>query len=397
MKKEKENSKNNKKRNIILIVVGLILLAIILFLLWFFNRKFEVIFDYNNGTQEEVLYVKYHNNIADENVKTKEDLGEKFINWYLVVGEKDGEDILDDKPFDFSIKINENLKLKALYEGKVETITITFDSKGGSSVDPIIINKGGELTLPNDPTRKGYTFKGWIDKFDRPIYNNVKLEEDTTLYANWEENESKTTEKTTKKTTKATTVKTTTKTEAPKVEEKGEETISLNLTNKHISSVGTKKTSQAKATVNNPSGKVVYSISNTKCFQIDSNTGVIKVSSRNFKTCNENGATAEVTATLPSGKSASSDITLEKVLILRVGNKEYVYKTSDKSFETRTNSFTVIANQIVNWTASGVKDGSTVTVSRYSGNANPSVSRTSIKAYTSAGQEVEVYCAPYVA
>lgn len=53
--KEEKTSKNNKKRNIILIVVGLLLLLVVLFLLWFFNRKFEVIFDYNNGTKEDML------------------------------------------------------------------------------------------------------------------------------------------------------------------------------------------------------------------------------------------------------------------------------------------------------------------------------------------------------
>ena len=52
--KEEKTSKNNKKRNIILIVAGLLLL-IVIFLLWFFNRKFEVIFDYNNGTKEDML------------------------------------------------------------------------------------------------------------------------------------------------------------------------------------------------------------------------------------------------------------------------------------------------------------------------------------------------------
>lgn len=70
--KEEKTSKNNKKRNIILIVAGLLLLIIILFLLWFFNRKFEVTFDYNNGTKEEVVYVKYNKTINSKDVKTKE-------------------------------------------------------------------------------------------------------------------------------------------------------------------------------------------------------------------------------------------------------------------------------------------------------------------------------------
>ena len=74
-------------------------------------------------------------------------------------------------------------------EDKKETITITFDTKGGSKIDSITINKDTELTLPQDPTRDGYVFKGWVDKNETPIYNKVLLAEDTTLYAVWEKDE----------------------------------------------------------------------------------------------------------------------------------------------------------------------------------------------------------------
>ena len=67
-----------------------------------------------------------------------------------------------------------------------ETITITFDTKGGSIIDSVTIGKDTELTLPKEPTRDGYVFKGWVDKNETPIYNKVLLAEDTTLYAVWE-------------------------------------------------------------------------------------------------------------------------------------------------------------------------------------------------------------------
>ena len=82
-----------------------------------------------------------------------------------------------------------------------EAITITFDTKGGSIIDSITIGKDTELTLPKEPTRDGYVFKGWVDKNETPIYNKVLLAEDTTLYAVWEKVENK---------------KTSTKTEKPK-------------------------------------------------------------------------------------------------------------------------------------------------------------------------------------
>ena len=71
-------------------------------------------------------------------------------------------------------------------EDKKETITITFDTKGGSKIDNITIGKDTELTLPKEPTRDGYVFKGWVDKNETPIYDKVLLAEDTTLYAVWE-------------------------------------------------------------------------------------------------------------------------------------------------------------------------------------------------------------------
>lgn len=80
-----------------------------------------------------------------------------------------------------------------------EAITITFDTKGGSKIDSITISKDTELTLPKEPTRNGYVFKGWVDKNETPIYNKILLAEDTTLYAVWEKVENKKTSSKTEK------------------------------------------------------------------------------------------------------------------------------------------------------------------------------------------------------
>ena len=310
---------DKNKKKIIAIVSGIILIAIIIFLLWFFNRKFDVTFDLNNGTKEEIIKVKYHQTINEKDIKDQKELGESFIAWYEVVGIKEKEDVLADKPFDFNTKINKAIKLKALYEGKVETITITFDSKGGSTVDPITINKGAELILPKEPTYAGYTFKGWYDTNETPIHNNALLEEDTTLYAKWE----KITE---------------TKTEPQK-----EEKISLSLSRDtlHINGI---KTATATATVENSSGKVTYSLSDTSCMTINENTGAINVVS-NPKNCS-NGATITVTAKTPSGKSATATIYYEKDLVLTHDGKTY---TQDDTTSGKSSTFTVNANQNVSW------------------------------------------------
>ena len=105
-------------------------------------------------------------------------------------------------------------------ENKKETITITFDTKGGIKIDSITIGKETELILPKEPTRDGYIFKGWVDKNETPIYNKVLLAEDTTLYAVWKKEENK---------------KTSSKTEKPKTNTN---------TNNNNSSTNTNKTNQ---------------------------------------------------------------------------------------------------------------------------------------------------------
>ena len=310
---------DKNKKKIIAIISGIILIAIIVFLLWFFNRKFDVTFDLNNGTKEEIIKVKYHQTINEKDIKDQKELGESFIAWYEVVGVKEKEDVLADKPFDFNTKINKAIKLKALYEGKVETITITFDSKGGSAVDSITINKGTELILPKEPTYAGYTFKGWYDINETPMHNNALLEEDTTLYAKWEKvSESK-----------------------PKPNKEEKISLSLSRDTLHVNGI---KTATATATVENSSGKVTYSLSDTNCMTIDENTGAISVSS-NPKNCS-NGVNITVTAKTPGGKSATAIIYYEKDLALTHDNKTY---TQDDKTIGKSSTFTVNANQNVSW------------------------------------------------
>ena len=44
---------------------------------------------------------------------------------------------------------------------EINQYTITFDTNGGSEIAPITQDYGTEITAPDNPTRKGYTFKGW--------------------------------------------------------------------------------------------------------------------------------------------------------------------------------------------------------------------------------------------
>ena len=68
------------------------------------------------------------------------------------------------------------------------TYTITFDSMGGSEVVRIRAREGSLATQPNDPTRGGYTFRGWYldTEFEEPWHwNDTTARRNVTLFARW--------------------------------------------------------------------------------------------------------------------------------------------------------------------------------------------------------------------
>lgn len=76
--------------------------------------------------------------------------------------------------------------------GKVTTPTaqckVTFNSNGGSAVKAQAVKAGAKATKPANPTRAGYTFKGWCtDASLMKMYNfNTVVTSNITLYAKWE-------------------------------------------------------------------------------------------------------------------------------------------------------------------------------------------------------------------
>lgn len=341
MKKEVKEEKTSKKKTKIVIIISSILLILLgLFLFWFFNRTYDVTFKVNN-TEVNTIKVKYNKTINEKDIKTKEELGQNFIGWYEVISTENNEEVLAKDSFDFSTKIKKDTSLKALYEEekeevKVETITITFDTKGGNKVSSITINKGEELTLPKNPTRSGYTFVSWELKNGSKVKDKTAFNEDTTLYANWK------------------------KKEEPKKEEK----ISLSLSRNVIHRNGN-KTSKANAKVENASGDITYSIDNNVCVSIDAKTGNLTANNEPtgsgakikvwLQTCATDGNVVTVTATLPSGKSASAKLTIEKDLVLYASNssikRSETIKENGITLPAYEDRFYVDANQTVTWSA----------------------------------------------
>ena len=67
---------------------------------------------------------------------------------------------------------------------EINQYTITFDTNGGSEIAPITQDYGTEITAPDKPTRKGYTFKGW----DKEIPETMPAE-NITITARWKDTE----------------------------------------------------------------------------------------------------------------------------------------------------------------------------------------------------------------
>ncbi|HCX63817.1 MAG TPA: hypothetical protein DHN33_01220, partial [Eubacteriaceae bacterium] len=87
-----------------------------------------------------------------------------------------------------------SVEVSGTNESNPSVYTVTFDSNGGSAVDAQMIEEGALITKPSDPTRSGYGFAGWYkeDTFDTVWdFNNDVVTADITLYAKWEEVESR--------------------------------------------------------------------------------------------------------------------------------------------------------------------------------------------------------------
>lgn len=68
--------------------------------------------------------------------------------------------------------------------------TVSFESNGGSTVEPQTVYQGETATIPSAPTKSGHVFEGWYK--EAALTNIWVFETDTvtaniTLYAKWEE------------------------------------------------------------------------------------------------------------------------------------------------------------------------------------------------------------------
>ncbi len=90
-------------------------------------------------------------------------------------------------PWNFTTdRLTENTTLYAKWNAK--TYTVTFDSKGGSTVKSKTAKYNTTITAPTVPTKLGYAFGGWYTSSSLKTpwnFATSKLKGNTTLYAKW--------------------------------------------------------------------------------------------------------------------------------------------------------------------------------------------------------------------
>ena len=138
--------------------------ALTLYPVWNTN-KYTITFDTNGGSEIAPITQDYGTEITAPDKPTRK--GYTFKGW--------DKEIPETMPA-------ENITVKAQWE--INQYTITFDTNGGSEIAPITQDYGTEITAPDNPTRKGYTFKGW----DKEIPETMPAE-NMTVKAQWEINQ----------------------------------------------------------------------------------------------------------------------------------------------------------------------------------------------------------------
>lgn len=259
-----------------LAVIAIIIVAILLTL---GNKKYTISFDTDGGNSLESITAKEKETITLP-IAVKE--GYIFNGWIDETG----------KIIPSIYVVTKDVTLKATWISETaDTITIKFDTNGGSKIEDIIIVKGETLKLPQNPTKAGYKFVTWEDKNGTSIYNEALLSESMTLYAVWEKESSSSSSSKESKPSSSTTL----------IEPTG---VELNTTNKTMVVNTTDKLVAIVKPDNAKDKTVTWSSNNPNVITVDKNGNIKAVglgeATITVKTSNGKTATAKVTSNVKS-------------------------------------------------------------------------------------------------
>lgn len=107
--------------------------------------------------------------------------GYVFDGWYKESATTNKWDFTTDK-------VTRNITLYAKW---LDSVTVTFNSNGGSTVSAKTVAKGGKVTQPDDPVKSNKLFDGWYKDSGLTTkwnFNSDTVSSNTTLYAKWKNN-----------------------------------------------------------------------------------------------------------------------------------------------------------------------------------------------------------------
>ena len=110
-----------------------------------------VTFDPNGGTLNGDATSSGQQNAPITQPTAPTRTGHTFTGWY--------KDLACTQPWDFDDWVTGDMTLYAGW--RANSYTLSFDTAGGSAIDPIIQDYGTTINAPAAPTKTGYTFIGW--------------------------------------------------------------------------------------------------------------------------------------------------------------------------------------------------------------------------------------------
>lgn len=144
------------------------------------SKDYDVDFYWNYGSKGRYTTKSVDSGDKVSKPRDPEREGYIFLGWYT-----DEDSTKSKYEYDFSDKVYDDLDLYAHWE---KGYTVTFDyNDGTTSAKNVTVEKNSKVSKPSDPTRTGYTFKGWFTTKDGTTAFDFdkKIDGNTTAYAQW--------------------------------------------------------------------------------------------------------------------------------------------------------------------------------------------------------------------
>jgi len=151
---------------------------LVLHAVWEAN-PYDLIFEVNGGLPIDPVTYGY-----EEMTEEPEDpvyYGHNFLGWF--------SDPELTEPHVFDTMPMHDVTVYAKWEASPNQIS--FDTDGGTMIDPVAIWHGHPIILPENPQKAGYTFIGWFEdeSLETAFTEDIMPPESFTIYAKWEANE----------------------------------------------------------------------------------------------------------------------------------------------------------------------------------------------------------------